>query len=134
MRTQGVDTNLLIRWLLRDDAAQHRLVKAAFLEAERAGETLWISIPVLCELVWTLARSFGAKRAQIVEIVDLLLETTIFELQDRDVVRAALTDYVAGRGDFPDYLIGRAGKAAGCYATLTFDRDLDDSELFTVLT
>lgn len=133
MRLRGLDTNVLLRWLTHDDPDHLRIVDAVLQQAEKRGETLWISTPVLCEVVWTLASRYRAKRPEIVRFLHMLLDTALFEIQQRDVVRLALDDYASGQGGFPDYLIGRSGEAAGCETTLTLDRALRDSALFDVL-
>lgn len=131
---RGVDTNLLVRFLTRDDPLQAPMVVAVFERAEREEEQLHISTTVLCELVWTLARGpFRWRRDQLSEAVQHLLETDLFVLQDADLVRRALVDYRGGQADFADYLIGYQNRTAGCIDTLTFDGMLEGSDLFSVL-
>jgi predicted nucleic-acid-binding protein len=49
------------------------------------------------------------------------------------LLRAALTDYVKGAGDFSDYVIGRRNMRAGCEHTVTFDRPLNGGPSFVLL-
>ena len=44
-----------------------------------------------------------------------------------------MDSYVRGKAEFSDYLIGSVAAAAGATTTFTFDRDLRDSEDFTLL-
>jgi predicted nucleic-acid-binding protein len=131
---RGVDTNLLLRYVTRDDAQQARIVDELFAQAEAAGERLHITIVVLCELIWALrSRPFRHERRDVVRVVEGLLGTALFELQERDLVRKALADFRDGEGDFADYLIGWQNAAAGCLDTVTFDRALEPCARFSVL-
>jgi predicted nucleic-acid-binding protein len=66
-------------------------------------------------------------------VLDRILATAQFDIDQRDVVRRALEDYRAGKGDFADYVIGNHNRESGCPTTATFDRRLKDSALFRVL-
>jgi predicted nucleic-acid-binding protein len=65
--------------------------------------------------------------------LDPILATEQLEIDQKDVVRAALEDYRAGGGDFAAYVVGRRGREAGCETTATFDRRLKASGLFRLL-
>ena len=122
---RGLDTNVLVRFLTADEPAHaeasRRLVEAAELEGER----LHVSTLVLVELVWVLRGArYGFSRAEVAEVLEALLESTVFEIQDRDLVRSATGAFRTGPADFSDYLIGELDRRAGCISTLTFDRRL----------
>jgi len=132
---RGLDTNVLLRYLTDDDPVQATIADRLFEHAEAAGERFHITTIVLCELIWALrGRLYRRTRADIADMTEALLETALFELQERDLVRRALADFRAGPGDFADYLIGWQNEAAGCPCTLTFDRDLSDCSRFEELT
>ena len=130
---RGVDTNILVRFLTGDDAAQTERVDQLLESADRTGERLRIDGIVLCELVWVLRSAYDASRAEIGELLARLIRSRQFLVDDRDSVNAALTAYRTGRGDFSDYLIGERNHRAGCRSTTTFDRALTDSPRFEVL-
>lgn len=131
---RGVDTNVLVRFLTGDDPEQYETAERLFLAAEASGESLYLSVPVLCELVWTLrGRRYRHGGEAIVEVLERLLATPAIEIQEREAVQAALADYEDGQGDFADYLIGHLARSAGCTGTATFDRRLKGSPLFDVL-
>ena len=58
---RGLDTNVLLRLLLRDDEAQARKVRALVERSVHDGEVLHVSLPVLCELTWVLAVEAGRR-------------------------------------------------------------------------
>lgn len=131
---RGVDTNVLVRLLTADDPEMYAAAEELFTSAEEAGESLYLSTPVLCELAWTLRGARYRHRDEaVVGILDRLLATPAIEIQDRDAVQRALRDFEAGPGDFADYLIGHLAREAGCSDTVTFDRRLAESPLFALL-
>jgi predicted nucleic-acid-binding protein len=131
---RGVDTNVLVRFLTRDDPVQAVRVKDALEKMAEGGGASWrISVIVLCELAWVLRTALGFRKEQISGALDSLLDTTQFSIEDRDMVREAVLLYRDGTGDFSDYLIGLRNRRAGCPDTLTFDRALARSDLFSML-
>lgn len=69
----------------------------------------------------------------MVTILEKILDTAQFVIEDRDLARQALADYRHGPGDFSDYLIGWRNRQAGCSETATFDRALRRSGLFRLV-
>ncbi|HEY0783055.1 MAG TPA: type II toxin-antitoxin system VapC family toxin [Thermoanaerobaculia bacterium] len=128
---RGLDTNVLLRYLTADDATQAARVEALFAAAERNGERLFLSVIALCELSWTLRGGpYRADREQIAAVLERVLATALFEVQDRTLGRRALADYRAGGADFADYLLDWLGREAGCTDTVTFDRKLSGTDGF----
>lgn len=131
---RGCDTNLLVRFLTEDDPDQTDRVRTFFASAEDRNERLYLNTIVLCELAWTLrSQPYLFDRATISDLFEKVMETTLFEIEDRDLTRHALADYRQGRADFSDYLIGRQNRAAGCDDTVTFDRKLRETAGFSRL-
>jgi predicted nucleic-acid-binding protein len=131
---RGLDTNVILRYLVTDDPQQSETVEAVFEDANARQERLFLSTVALCELVWTLRKQpYGIRRAGIVSALEKLLAAGLFEVQDRDLVNQALSQYWQGRADFPDYLLGCQGRRAGCEVTLTFDRRLRNTPGFSLL-
>lgn len=129
----GVDTNVLVRYLMQDDEIQARTANAFFARAADRGETFHLNDIVLCELVWVLRASYRVNRVTIAMTIEGILDTTSFSFDDRDRLRRALAEYRGGSGDFADYLIGLRNLAAGCDRTVTFDRSLHDSRSFAAV-
>ena len=129
----GVDTNVLLRALIHDDAAQGRRVALLAERVAAVDENLFVDDVVLCEVVWTLRTGYKLSRERIAEIVDDVLETELFAFEDRNLLREALHAYRTGPGDFADYLIGLRNARAGCDHTVTFDRVLKAHSSFVLL-
>lgn len=129
----GVDTNVLVRYLTQDDPKQAQAVDALIAGAVEQGSRLRIDDVVLCELVWVLRGAYRFTPATIASALDKILSTALFAFEDREVLRRALDDYRAEGGDFADHLIGRRNVNAGCESTITFDRALETSAAFTLI-
>lgn len=120
----GLDTNVLVRYLTRDDAKQFQEASALMLGLEKHQRSAYLSTVTLCETVWVLARAYKIDRAHIVATLDKILDTSIFNIDDKDAVREAVALYRAGKGDFADYLVGVRARNAGCTTMATFDEAL----------
>jgi predicted nucleic-acid-binding protein len=129
----GLDTNVLVRYLVQDDPVQSRRAERAIAAAAGAGERLFLGIIVLCELVWVLETAYGYAQGEIQGALEQILLTDQFEIEESDDVWLALGDYRTSGADFADALIGRRNLGAGCARTLTFDRSLKPLETFQVL-
>jgi predicted nucleic-acid-binding protein len=125
----GLDTNVLVRYLLRDDPVQ---AARAERELER-NERFLIDSIVLCELVWVLETGYGSSRTEIAAALERILGTAQFEIESKDLALAALDDFRRSAADFSDCLIGRRNRAAGVPETVTFDRNLKGLEGFRLL-
>src|SRR5271168_2620323 len=108
---RAIDTNVLVRFVTNDDASQAALVERLFAECQRNREHLLISTPVICELVWVLKNGLRQTKAEIVEVIDSLIEDELFQIEHRSLVVKALDRYRPCRADFADYLIGEAASA-----------------------
>jgi len=132
----GVDTNVLVRYITADDSVQTPIAKALIegAEDEAEREPLYVNTIVLCELCWTLrGRPYAFDRPSIAAVIEKMLATQVFELQNRDLVQRAAEAYRLGRADFADYLIGLQNQRAGCEDTATFDTNLKAFPGFRVL-
>ena len=118
----GIDTNVLVRYLTRDDPNQYRAAKT-FLESSCTQEDPgYVGEIVLCEVVWVLTGAYDATQSEVVDVIDQLLRTRQLQIGHRDSVREALEAYRHGDADFADCLLGALNEAAGCRETVTFDR------------
>lgn len=117
----GLDTNVLVRYIAQDDAAQSA-VAARIIESLSSESPGFISLVVIAELVWVLQFSYECDRQEITTVLDRLLRSADLLIENSEIVDQALRAYRASRADFADCLIERCVHAAGCQHTLTFDR------------
>lgn len=130
---RGLDTNVLVRFLVQDDKRQAEKAAAYIREATAHGESCFINDIVFCELVWVLEAAYNFDKKDISDVLEKILVTKQFEFELKDVLRQAVGDYAHGKGDLADYLIGRINHGHGCDRTATFDRGLRDEEGFEVI-
>lgn len=118
---RGVDTNILVRYIVADDPAQFRAA-TRFIEHECSPrEPGFINHVVLAEVVWVLESSYKLPRLAIVSALRVLLGANQLSIEEVEDARAALHEYEDG-ADFADSLIAAANARAGCEYTATFDR------------
>ena len=110
------DTNMLVRAIVEDDEAQTRSAQNELRNAELVA----ITIPVLCELVWVLARYYKHPYADIAATIRKLLDASNVAA-DRAAVDAGLAMLDDG-GDFADGVIANAGKWLGAETFVSFDQ------------
>ena len=116
----GLDTNVLVRYIMRDDAKQ--AAKATkLIEGLTAQEPGFITLVSVVELVWVLSSAYDLNREQIVQALDVILRSKQLVVDQADHVLRAKRAYGAGRADFADCLIEGTAAAAGCTKTMTFD-------------
>ena len=116
---RAVDTNVLVRLIIRDDPKQ----VAAGQEFVDTG--VWVSIVALAEATWVLRSIYGRGAAEIAGTVDMLLNHKAVTLQDSEAVAAALAIFRARPAlGFSDCLLLELARKAGHLPLGTFDRDL----------
>ena len=118
----GLDTNVVVRYLVQDDPAQARQANALIDRVAAGDAAMFINHVVMCELAWVLGRGYGYARTALAEVIEKILLGRQFEIERKDLVWSALADFKASRADFADCLIGVTNGLAGCESTLTFDR------------
>ena len=119
---KGLDTNVLIRHLVQDDAAQAKRA-GRFIAAECLREDpCFINRIVLCETVWVLESAYGYAREDIAGVLERIIRTHQFRIEDVQASWTALRMYRSGGADFADCLLGETNLAAGCSETVTLDK------------
>ena len=129
----ALDTNVLIRFLVFDEAEQARKATQLLESAIRDNESVLLPDIVLCEATWVLKSVYGASKRDIAGTLRRILGSEPFAVENRDAVDRAVERYADGRGQFADYLIGEIATATGASTTLTFERALRGESGFTLL-
>lgn len=126
----GLDTNILVRYLTKDDETQwHQSAQLI-----QSGEQCFIANIVLCELVWVLrGEPYKFGKDEILKTLETMLQSSVFEFENRSAVYQALQRTKQGGADFSDYLIGAIAQGTGCEKTVTFDHKLKGEKGFHCL-
>ena len=126
----GLDTNVLVRYLTKDDETQWKQA----VETIDNAESCFISNIVLCEMVWVLrGKPYKYSQSEILKTIELLLQSSKLEFVNRTVVYQALKLNKLGKANFADYLIGAVNHFHECSTTVTFDQKLKDDKWYRVL-
>lgn len=112
----AVDTNVLARAVLMDDARQGRAAARLLREAS----LIAVPLPCLCELVWVLSRGAGLGRSDIAAAIEALMAAENVVL-NRPAAEAGLALFRAG-GDFADGVMAHEGQWLGAETFVSFDR------------
>jgi predicted nucleic-acid-binding protein len=117
----GIDTNVLVRYLVRDDQAQfdkaRRLINRELIQ----GESVLVSLVVLLETEWVLRSRYELLKAEIIAAFSSLLDAAELTFEDEPSVEQAVYTWRDASAEFADCLIGARNLGLGCRATATFD-------------
>lgn len=111
-----VDTNVLVRAVMRDDAAQARAAAKVLTEAEIVA----VPLPCLCEFVWVLRSVYSLPDTDIAVAIRALLAAANVEA-DRPAAEAGLA-MLEANGDFADGVIAHEGAWLGGETFVSFDK------------
>jgi predicted nucleic-acid-binding protein len=118
----GIDTNVLLRFLVQDDPIQSAVATQVIRRRCTKSDPGFVSLVALAETVWVLESVYGLPLAEVAEAVERLLTADTLRIQNGQEVNEAAIAHRSGRVDFADALIGALGRQADCSTTLTFDR------------
>lgn len=117
----GIDTNVLVRFLVQDDDTQFEKARKLFKREVAAGRRVFVNQLVLMETEWVLRSRYDVPKKQIIEVFSGLLEAIDVQFEDEPVIEEALFIWKEATADFADCLIGAKNRRMGCQATATFD-------------
>ncbi len=117
----GVDTNVLVRYLVRDDQRQFEAARGRIDREAGAAEPVLISLVVLAETEWVLRSRYDLDKAEIAAAFSALLEADDLIFEDEAALEPALYTWKDSRAGFTDFLVDARHQRLGCRATATFD-------------
>ena len=123
----ALDTNVLVRYLVRDDLKQFEATRA-LLESLTVECPGYICREVIVELVWVLERSYSYSCDQVATILEELATSEDLVVEMSDEVSWAAFLYRRGEAGFSDLMIMSAAKRAGAHSLHTLDRKLSRLE------
>ena len=119
---KGLDTNVLVRYLVQDDPSQSAKATKYIEKHCTADSPCFIGHITLCELAWVLERLYNQDRYSIATVIEELLQIGQLVVMEPQIDWKALRDYKQSNADFPDHLLARVNETNGCEITLTFDK------------
>lgn len=118
----GLDTNVIVRFLAQDDEVQSPLASRIFARLSRE-EPGFVSLVVLAEVSWVLARAYKASRTDLADAIEGLMRSAEIRIENAEAAWRALGVYQASKSaEFADALIAEIAALQGATRTVTFDR------------
>ena len=115
----ALDTNVLVRYIVQDGGNQAETA-AQVIEAQLTETNPgFVSLPVICELAWTLRTRYKRSRDDVRAVILLLMDAHQLVIDQQDLITNAIND---DRADIVDSIIHYLGSEQGCTKTVTFDK------------
>lgn len=118
----ALDTNVLVRYLVQDDATQSAAAAKLIRKCLSAGQTLFIPISVTVELEWVLRSSFGFGKDDVVRTLSDLLSSAELSFQSEQALEVALLLFKKNSADFADCVHIALASQIGEQPLWTFDK------------
>lgn len=119
MSKVGIDTNVLLRYILQDD--EQSKIATKFVESLSLEQQGFINNTVIIELIWVLSRTYKQTKSDIAMLLEELFSMPIFAFDNLPLLLKTLEIYKQSKADFSDILIFEFNQLVGCQTTVTFD-------------
>jgi len=119
---KALDTNVLVRFLVKDDAEQAKLVYSLFKQAENQQQRLFVPILVVLEMIWVLQAVYSVQDQDILAALNDLLSMPVLLFETQPVLHAFIGAATGSNFDLADLLIAHSAKGHPCESVLTFDK------------
>lgn len=119
----GIDTNVLVRFIVRDDRQQAEAARAAIGRAMAANEPLAVSLLTILETEWVLRSRYRFDKEVVVRTFKMLLEAGDVLIEGEETLEQALYLFEGSCADFADCLMVARYQRMGCATMLTFDEN-----------
>ena len=127
---KGIDTNILIRFLVGDDKQQTKKVYNIFKKIELDKKELFVPLLVVLELIWVLESVYEISRPEILDSISELLLMPILKFEHQSALQQFTNAGQGNKYDLSDLLIAHSAKEQGCETVLTFDKKASKFQLF----
>jgi predicted nucleic-acid-binding protein len=130
----GIDSNILLRYLLDDDPVWSARATRFVEEELTVEEPGYVNLVTLAEIIWTLRSSPRFDREKLATVIDGLLSFDKLVVAEADAVSRAVQKFRDGGAGLADFLIAELNAAAGASPTVTIDRKASQNAAFKRLT
>ena len=130
---KALDTNVLVRFLVRDDKRQAETIYRVFKKAESDREVFFVPLLVVLETVWVLESVYKIPSQEILDSVNELILMPILKFETQPAILNFISSARETKMDLSDLLIAHSAKFSGCECVLTFDKRASNFRLFELL-
>ena len=116
----AIDTNILVRFLVKDDEEQFQQVLSLFKRYRESA--IKINLPVLMETYWVLTSTYNYSKVRLIDTFRMLLKTQGLKIQSGRVIEKALKELEGSSAGFEDCLIAELNNSTNEVPTYTFDK------------
>lgn len=130
----AVDTNILVRFLVRDDETQYQKVVHLFSDVALNNQKIYVPLLVVLETNWVLSFHYKIQRQDIIEQLLSLTEIVTFCFEYHHSVQITLKNALNNSFDLSDLLIACRCAVSQHLPVMTFDKKASKCEYFQLLT
>jgi predicted nucleic-acid-binding protein len=130
---KALDTNVLVRFLVKDDEKQAQITYQVFTQAEYKQEVLFVSLLVVLETIWVLQSVYEISDQDIISAFSELMQMPVLKFESQQVMQDLVSTARTDSFDLSDLLIAHSAKNSGCRNVLTFDKKASKFKLFQLL-
>jgi predicted nucleic-acid-binding protein len=129
----GIDTNVIVRLLTKDDLKQAKLALSLLKDTEAKDGVLFVSILVVLELLWVLQYVYKYERNEVINAIEEMMSVSVLKFEKASSIERMLYDGRRLKQDLSDLLIGYCAEENQCHTVYTFDRLASRHPLFQIL-
>ncbi len=130
---KAVDTNVLIRFIMKDDEKQAQSVYQLFKQSEQNQQPLFVSLLVVLEVIWVLQSVYEIPDADIVQTFSDLLAMPVLSFKSENVLENFIESTANTSFDLSDLLIANSAYSSDCESIFTFDKKASKFKYFELL-
>jgi len=133
MSAVAVDTNVVMRFLVRDDEKQFQAVRRFFQRVDEERQHIFVSFVVVLEIFWVLEKKYTRTRSEILDTLQALNKLPIIKWESKTLMERFLQLACTDKVDLSDLLIALVAEENGCAKCLTFDKAAAKQPYFEIL-
>lgn len=130
----SLDTNVLVRFLTKDDMSQYLTVAQLLTHLEKDNRQAFVSLLVVIEINWVLGFSYRLERVQIIEALLALMELPMLNFEHSQEFKVCLQNARQNTFDLSDLLIALKSSEHDALPVMTFDKKAGKAQGFVLLT
>ena len=129
----ALDTNVLVRFLVKDDERQSEIVYRVFKQAEMDNSTFFVPLLVVLETLWVLESVYKIARNDILDSINEVILMPILMFEAQATIQRFIFIAREIKADLSDILIACSAKSSGCESVLTFDKKASKFDYFEII-